>query len=68
MVFDDKCGAKPLRVIFGVLPHPLARTLGERPNERKRALWQNPDIRFASGAVHCLSFFFANRGIRFNRK
>jgi hypothetical protein len=53
-VFDDERRAKPLRIILDVLADPLTRPLSERPNERKRALWQNPDVGFMGGAVHCL--------------
>jgi hypothetical protein len=61
-VLDNERGTKPLRMIFGMLAHPFARPLGKRPNERKRALWQNPDVGLASGAVHCLASAFANGG------
>jgi hypothetical protein len=61
-VFDDERRTKPLRIIFGMFTHPFARSLSQRPNERKRALWQNPDIGFAAAAVHCLASVFANGG------
>jgi hypothetical protein len=61
-MFDDKRRAKPLRIISGVLTNPFTRPLSERPNERKRSLWQNPAVVFASGAVHCLPSVFANGG------
>jgi hypothetical protein len=46
---------------LGVLANPFTR-LSERPNERKRSLWQNPDVCFAGEAVHCLPSVFANGG------
>ncbi len=46
-------------MILEVLADPFTRPLSERPNERKRALWQNPDVRFAGWAVHCLPSVFA---------
>jgi hypothetical protein len=61
-VFDDEIRAKPLRIILGVLANPFIRLLSERPNERKYSLWQNPDVGFAGGAVHCLPSVFANGG------
>src|SRR5882762_9454681 len=61
-MFDDKRRAKPLRIILGVLADPFIRPLSERPNERQRSLWQNPDVGFTRGAVHCLPFVFANGG------
>jgi hypothetical protein len=61
-MFDDEGRAKPLRIILGVLANPFTRPLSERPNERKRSLWQNPDVGFAGGAVHCLRSAFANGG------
>jgi hypothetical protein len=61
-MFDDKRGAKPLRIILGVLANPFTRPLGERPNEHKRSLWQNPDVGFRRGAVHCLRSAIANGG------
>ena len=45
-----------------MLANPFTRPLSERPNERKRSLWQNPDVGFAGGAVHCLASVFANGG------
>jgi hypothetical protein len=62
VVFDDEGRAKPLRILLDVLPNPFSRPLSERPNERKRALWQNPDVSFTGGAVHCLPSVFANGG------
>jgi hypothetical protein len=53
-MFDDKRRAKPVRTILGVLANPFTRSLSERPNERKRSLWRNPDVCFAGGAVHCV--------------
>ena len=61
-VFDDERRAKPKRMIVGMFTDPFARSLGQRPNERQRALWQNPDIAFAVGATHCLASAFANGG------
>ena len=61
-MFDDKRRAKPLRIILGVLADPFIRPLSERPNERERSLWQNPDVGFKRGAVHCLPSVFANGG------
>jgi len=61
-MFDDKRRAKPLRIILGVLANPFTRPLSEWPNERKRSLWQNPDVCFVGGAVHCLPSVFANGG------
>lgn len=61
-MFDDKRRAKPLRIILGVLTNPFIRPLSERPNERKRSLWQNPDVGLTRGAVHCLPSVFANGG------
>jgi hypothetical protein len=62
VVFDDERRAKPLRIILDVLPNPFTRPLSERPNERKRALWENPDIGFVGGAVHCLPSVAASGG------
>lgn len=62
VVFDEESRTKPLRVILGVFSNPFTRPLSERPNERKRALCQNPDVRFVAGAVHCLPSVFANGG------
>jgi hypothetical protein len=62
VVFEKERRAKPLRIILGVLTNPFTRPLSERPNECKRALWQDPDVGFASGAVHCLPSVFANGG------
>jgi hypothetical protein len=61
-VFDEERRAKPLRIILDVLPNPFSRPLSERPNKRKRALWQDPDVSFTGGAVHCLPSVFANGG------
>jgi hypothetical protein len=61
-VFDDERRTKPLRMVFGMFTNPFARSLSQRPNERQRALWQNPNIAFAAGAVHFLPSAFANGG------
>ena len=61
-MFDDEGRAEPLRIILGVLANPFTRPLSERPNERKRSLWQNPDVGFTRRAVHCLRSVFANGG------
>ena len=61
-MFDDERRAKPLKIILDVLANPLTRPLSERPNERKRALWENPEVGFAGGAVHCIPSAFANGG------
>jgi hypothetical protein len=62
VVFDDKGRPKPLKIILGVSRNPFTRPLSEWPNERKRALWQNPDVGFADGPVHCLRSVFTNGG------
>jgi len=62
VVFDDKRRAKPLGIILGVLANPFTRPLSKRPNERKRSLWQDPDVGFAGGTVHCLPSMLANGG------
>jgi hypothetical protein len=62
VVLDEERRAKPLRIILGVSANPFTRPLSERPNERKRSLWQDPDVGFAGGAVHCLPSLFANGG------
>jgi hypothetical protein len=62
VVFDDERRTKPLRMIFGMFADPFARSLGQGSNERKRALWQNPDIGFVAGTVHCLAPAFASGG------
>jgi hypothetical protein len=62
VVLDDERRAKPLEITLGVLPHPFTSPLSERSNERKCALWQNPDVGFAGGAVHRLPSVFANGG------
>jgi hypothetical protein len=62
MVLDNERRAKPLRLILSVLANPFVRSLGEWPNERKRALWQNPDVGFAGRSTHCLWSVFANGG------
>src|SRR4029077_8004494 len=59
---DNERRAKPLRLILSVLANPFVRSLGEWPNERKRALWQNPDVGFAWRLTHCLRSVFANGG------
>jgi hypothetical protein len=61
-MFNDERRAEPLKIILDVSANPFTRPLRERPNERKRALWQNPDVGFAGGAVHCLPSVFANGG------
>jgi len=61
-MFDDKRRARPLRIISGVLANPFTCPLSQRPNGRKRSLWQIPDVCFAVGAVHCLQPVFANGG------
>ena len=40
MVFDNERRTKPLRIRLGVLTNPFTRPLSQRPNERKRSLWQ----------------------------
>jgi hypothetical protein len=71
VVFYNERGTKPLRMILEVLFDPLAGPLGKWPNERKRSLRQNPDVGFASGAIHFLpvgspsSSFSGNRGAKF---
>jgi hypothetical protein len=42
-----------------VSANPLTRPLSD---ERNRALWENPDVGFAGGAVHCIPSAFANGG------
>jgi hypothetical protein len=49
-------------MILQMLANPFTCPLSERPNEGKRSLWQNPDIGFTGGAVHCLRSVFANGG------
>ncbi len=61
-MFDDERRTKPLRMVFCMFTNPCARSLGQRPNERKRALWQNPDVCFTDGPVHYLRSVFANGG------
>jgi len=61
-VFDEEGRTKPLRMILEVLANPFTRPLSERPNERQRSLWQNPDVSFTGGVVHCLPSVFANGG------
>ena len=58
-MFHDESRTKPLRVILEVLANPFTRPVGERPNERERSLWQNPNIGFGVEAVHCLTSVFA---------
>jgi hypothetical protein len=48
--------------MLSVSPNPFIRPVSERPDERKRALWQNPEVGFTGGAVHYLLFAFANGG------
>jgi hypothetical protein len=62
VVFDDKRGAKPLRIFPHVSPNPFTRPLSEWPNEGKRSLWQNPDIGFTRGPAHGLHPVLANGG------
>jgi hypothetical protein len=62
VLFDDQRRTKPLRVILGVLTNPFTRPLGERSNEPKRSLCENPDVGFAGGRFHCLPSAFANGG------
>jgi hypothetical protein len=59
VVFDDERRTKPLEVISDVLTDPFTRPLSQRPNECKGSLWQNPDVGFADGRVHCLQSAFA---------
>ena len=59
VVFDNECRTKPLRMILGVSGNPFIRPLSKRPNECKCALWQNPNVGFTRGAVHCLQSAFA---------
>ena len=66
LVFDDECRAKPLEVILSMLVNPVTRPLSERPNERKCALRQNPDVSFGGWAVHCSQSAFANSGSDLN--
>ena len=61
-MFDDEGRSKPLRIILDVLANPFTRPLSKRPNERQRSLWQNPDVGFTRGAVHCLRSAIANGG------
>jgi hypothetical protein len=61
-VFDEERRTKPLRMIFEVLVNPFTRPLSKRSNERQRSLWQNPDVSFTRGAVHCLPSVFASGG------
>jgi hypothetical protein len=62
VVLDNERRAKPVRVVLGVLANPFTRSLSERPNERKRSLWQNPNIGFVGRAFHCLPSVFATGG------
>jgi hypothetical protein len=62
VVFDDERRTEPVKVILDMLGNPFTRPLGEWPNERKRSLWRNPDVGFASGAVHCLRSVSASGG------
>jgi hypothetical protein len=62
VVLDEERRTKPLRMILQMLANPFTCPLSEWPNEGKGALWQNPDIGFAGGAVHCLPSLFANGG------
>jgi hypothetical protein len=62
VVFDNKRRATPLKIVLDMLTNPFIRSLSERPNERERSLRQNPDVGFASSAVHCLWSAFANGG------
>jgi hypothetical protein len=60
VIFDDERRAKPLGMTLQVLANPFTRPLGKRPNERKRALWQDPDVGFTDARIHCLRSVFAN--------
>jgi hypothetical protein len=61
-VFDHEGRAKPLRIILSVPANPFTRPLSKRPNERQRSLWQNPDVGFKRGPVHCLRSVCADGG------
>jgi hypothetical protein len=62
MVFDHERRAEPLRIILSVPANPFTRPLSKRPNERQRSLWQNPDVGFTRGPVHCLRSACADGG------
>jgi hypothetical protein len=47
---------------LNVLANPFTRPLGQRPDERDRSLWENPDVGFAGWTVRCLPSAFANGG------
>jgi len=51
-VFENQCRTKPPTIV-DVFPNPVTRSLGKRPNERKRSLRDNPDVGFAGGSFHC---------------
>jgi hypothetical protein len=51
-MLHNKSRTKPLSMILEVSSDPLTRLVGERSNECERSLWQNPNVGFASTAVH----------------
>lgn len=61
-MFDDERRAKPLKIILDMLANPLTRPLSGRPNERKRALWENPDVGLQAGRFIAHRLLFANGG------
>jgi hypothetical protein len=62
LLFNDQRRAKPSKIILDVSANPFTRPSGEWPNERKRSLWQNPDVCFACWTVHRLPYASANGG------
>lgn len=52
MLLEEQRGTKPLRIFLNVLADPFTGSLGERSNQRKRSLGENPDVRFAGREFH----------------
>jgi hypothetical protein len=55
-------------MILEVFFDPITRLEGERPNKRKRSLWQNPDVRFTSGVIHIFRLVLPSSSFSGNRR
>jgi hypothetical protein len=52
-VFKEQRRTKPPTII-DVVANPFTRSLGKRPNQGERSLWDNPNVGSAGGTFHCL--------------
>jgi hypothetical protein len=55
-------------MISEVLFYPIAGPLGKWPNERKRSLGQNPNVGFASRAIHFFRSSFPSSSFSGNHR